>query len=368
MDNKQIERNREPAFSLDQIYFYLTEGCNLACRHCWLAPPLQTGKHTYPVLPLELFKTAISEAIPLGLNGVKLTGGEPLLHPEIKEIFSIIRDNNLALTMETNGTLCSMEIAEELAKSSDRFVSVSIDGVDSETHDKIRGVEGSFKKAKDAVKNLVKTDTPTQIIMSLMPQNKHQIEPMVSLAKDLGAESLKINIVQPVARGNILHKRGESLEIKNIIELGKHIETKWSGEPDFRINFDYPLAFQPLSHLAGKGCGTCNILNIIGVIATGEYALCGIGNHIPELVFGRIGNIPLKDIWMNNPILNDIRKGIPDRLEGVCAECLMKYRCLGACIAQTYYRTKRLWAPFWFCEQAYRQDLFPETRLSTKAA
>ena len=155
MENEQTDKSKEPVVPLDQIYFYLTEGCNLACRHCWLAPPLQAGNRKYPTLSVDLFKKAISEAVPLGLNGVKLTGGEPLLHSDIKEIFSIIRKNDLALTMETNGFLCSMEIAEEVAKSPDRFVSVSIDGPDSRTHDQIRGVEGSFEKAKNALKNLV---------------------------------------------------------------------------------------------------------------------------------------------------------------------------------------------------------------------
>ena len=66
---------------LSRIYFYLTEGCNLACRHCWLAPGFDPDGSRHAVLPVELFETAIREARPLGLARVKLTGGEPLLHP-----------------------------------------------------------------------------------------------------------------------------------------------------------------------------------------------------------------------------------------------------------------------------------------------
>ena len=68
---------------INTLYFYLTEGCNLACRHCWLAPKHETPGNSYPMLPVELFEMAISEAKPLGLTGVKLTGGEPLLHPQM---------------------------------------------------------------------------------------------------------------------------------------------------------------------------------------------------------------------------------------------------------------------------------------------
>ena len=49
---------------------------------------------------------------------------------------------------------------------------------------------------------------------------------------------------------------------------------------------------------------------------------------------------------------------------GICAKCLMKDQCLGACIAQNYYRTESLWAPFWFCDAAEEEGLFPETRLA----
>lgn len=365
MNNCHIEKNMGGPFSLDQIYFYLTEGCNLACRHCWLAPPLQTGSKKFPVLPIDLFKKAISEAIPLGLKGVKLTGGEPLLHPEITSLFSIIRDNDLALSMETNGYLCSMGIAEEIAKSKNRFVSVSIDGPNSVIHDKVRGVEGSFKRAENAVKNLVKTGTPTQIIMSLMPVNKNYIEHMVSFSKNLGANSLKINIVQPVARGKMFENE-KKLKIKEIIELGKYVESILAIETDYKIDFDYPLAFHPLSSLAKNGCGTCAIFNIVGVISSGEYALCGIGNHVQELVFGKIETDSLKDIWLNNTVINDIREGIPGRLEGICSRCIMKQRCLGTCIALNYFREKRLWSPFWFCDQAYKEGLFPETRIAER--
>ncbi len=81
-------------YPLRQIYFYLTEGCNLACRHCWLAPKLDPQGNRFATLPVETFETAILEAKPLGLQGVKLTGGEPLLHPHIDQLLEIIQTSN----------------------------------------------------------------------------------------------------------------------------------------------------------------------------------------------------------------------------------------------------------------------------------
>src|SRR5512137_1127524 len=90
---------------LTYLYFYLTEGCNLACRHCWLAPRLDPSGSRYPTLPVETFELILAEARPLGLTGVKLTGGEPLLHPQISRLLEMVRREELSLVMETNGVL-----------------------------------------------------------------------------------------------------------------------------------------------------------------------------------------------------------------------------------------------------------------------
>jgi radical SAM protein with 4Fe4S-binding SPASM domain len=97
-------------------------------------------------------------------------------------------------------------------------------------------------------------------------------------------------------------------------------------------------------------------------MASGSYALCGIGEHVPELVFGHASKDPLAEVWKDNPVLREIRDGMPRRLGGICGECLMRGVCLGSCIAQNYYRDRDLWAPFWFCEEAERLGLFPESR------
>jgi SynChlorMet cassette radical SAM/SPASM protein ScmF len=361
--NKEGEPREAPL--LNQIYFYLTDGCNLACRHCWLAPKFDRDGTGHPTLPIELFVKAIEEAKPLGLNRVKLTGGEPLLHPQFNRLLEIVRREGLALTIETNGLLCTPDIAEEIAKSPQRSVSVSIDGADAATHDWVRGVEGSFEKALIAVHNLVATDTPPQIIMSLMRCNADQVEATVRLAESLGASSVKFNLVQPTGRGENVHEGTSALGVDELIQLGRYVDTKLSSSTRLRVVFDYPMAFRPLSRIASEnGSGVCGILGIIGILATGDYALCGIGKHLPELVLGVVGRDPLEKVWRENHVLKALREGLPRRLSGTCAACLMKSRCFGSCIAQNYYRTESLWAPFWFCEQAEKDGFFPATRLS----
>jgi len=351
---------------LDELYFYLTEGCNLACCHCWLAPRLDPAGEKYPSLPVELFETAISEAERLGLRRVKLTGGEPLLHPDFERLLEIVRRAGLGLTMETNGVLCTPHLATEMARCFQPFVSVSIDGADAETHEEIRGVPGSFEAATRAVGELAAAGLEPQIIFTVMRSNTHQLDDVVGMAERLGAGSVKFNVVQPTARGERLHRDGQTPGIGELIDLGRRVEQVIAPESDLTVVFDLPLAFHSLRLVAtGDGCGVCGIKHILGVLPSGHYALCGIGEKVPELVFGQVGVDELEVIWREHPVVLALREGLPDRLTGVCSRCLMRHCCLGTCIAQNYYSSGDLWEPYWFCDQAEKEGLFPISRLAT---
>jgi SynChlorMet cassette radical SAM/SPASM protein ScmF len=355
--------DRAVAPPLVQIYFYLVEGCNLACRHCWLSPRLASNDSAAPALAVSLFEKAILDAKPLGLRGVKLTGGEPLLHPQFLTLLDIVRSEGLELVIETNGVLCTPEIAVQIARSPVRHVSVSIDGTTADTHEWVRGIPGSFAQAQQAVRNLAAAGVRPQIIMSIMRHNAHQVDDMVIMAENLGAASVKFNIIQPTARGAKLHERDETLDIAELIDLGHHVDMELARRTPVQLHYDYPLAFRPFSRIARQhGSSVCGITGILGVLANGDYALCGIGEHIPELVFGRVGD-SLSDIWRGHPILSSLRTNVPERLAGVCTTCLMRYQCLGSCIAQNYYQSGSLFSSFWFCELAKERGLFPRSRL-----
>jgi len=354
---------------LQTIYFYLTEGCNLRCRHCWIEPPHQSETRQYPALDPELFRHILEQAKPLGLTSVKLTGGEPLMHPHIGDLLEILRDEKIRFNMETNGVLCTPVLARDLVRSGMFHVSVSLDGVDADTHEWVRGVKGCFDAALQGIRNLVAAGIRPQVIMSLMRRNVGQIEQLVSLAESLGASSIKFNLVQPTARGVKMHEAGETLSIREIVRLGERVENELSAGTRLTLFYSHPVAFRPMGKMFGReasGCGICGIFGILGILGNGAYALCGIGEHVPELVFGHASNDSLADVWQTNPVLLEIREGLPRILGGICGECLMKRVCLGSCIAQNYYRSRNLWAPFWFCEEAYKEGLFPESRKQSR--
>lgn len=347
---------------LSSYYVYMTAGCNLACQHCWLSPTFQRNGGTGGHLDYDLFALAIEEGLPLGLSHVKLTGGEPLLHPDLLRMVDLLKEKSLGLTIETNGTLLTRSLAHYLMdKSTLSHISVSIDGAKPETHDSFRGVDGSFESACQGVRYLVEVDYRPQVIMSLHPGNVNEMEALVQLAEEIGAGSVKFNLIQPTGRGETMTERDQVLDVRRLIELGKWVEGDLQKRTSMRLHYSWPMAFYGLKHLQNR-TGMCNIHNILGILPTGHLALCGIGIQEEDLVYGLLAENSLREIWTSHSALLSLRDLIPNKLEGICNNCIFRDRCLGNCVAQNYHSDGSLVAPFWFCHQANEAGFFPLSR------
>ena len=351
--------------SLSQLYVYVTNRCNCTCKHCWIVPGLPEarvqGDH---YLSADVFEAAVAEAKPLGLSAVKWTGGEPTIHPGFPSLLIKMRKHGLTGRLETNGMEVTPALARLLRASGATHIAVSLDGASTETHDAIRGVRGAQRRALRGVRILVEAGFAPQIIMSIMRENVAELESLLALAEDVGAGSVKLNIVQPILRGEDVHASGQALSVRELIELNTRLEGEIKSRYPFPIYLDIPMAFRPLGTIvSGDGCSVCGIKTILGLLADGSYALCGIGEALPELVFGMAGEGNLERIWLEHPLLLQLRDGLPGELKGICGRCLMAAACLGSCVAQNYYKSKDLLGPFWFCDVAERGQLFPRTRI-----
>jgi SynChlorMet cassette radical SAM/SPASM protein ScmF len=300
----------------------------------------------------------------LGLINVKLTGGEPLLHPDFMHMVDYLCEKGVRLTMETNGTLVTPEIARYLVeKSTLDFISISLDGATAVSHDAFRGVKGSFERTMRGLQNLVDVGYHPQIIMSLHTGNINEIEQLVLLVQGIGAGSVKFNLIQPTGRGETMAGRGQTLDIQRLIELGKWVEGDLQKRVLISLHYSWPIAFFGLKQLMYNNTGSCGMFNVLGALPNGHLAMCGIGMEIPELSYGQLGVDHVVDVWTSNHTLQSLRQDLPDKLEGVCAKCIFKVKCLGSCVASNYHEARRLTAPFWFCQQAYEKGLFPSKRL-----
>ncbi|MBN1354129.1 MAG: radical SAM protein [Candidatus Omnitrophica bacterium] len=359
-----MKKNRQKNYILNSLYINPTGRCNLKCRHCWINPYYSndTGASGNELKPGEII-SIIKEARELGLANIKLTGGEPLLRNDLEEVFEFCAKNGIKICIETNGTLIDRGKALLLKKYNVDFISLSLDGCNPSINDSFRGVKGAFRMATDGIRNLVKAGFNPQVITCLHRRNVENFEKLAGLCKDLGVSSLKINPVMPVGKGKRLIKDKQNLGVKEILHFKNHILPGIRNKFQYDIFIHLPPAFLSLKEIGKRG--KCNIFGILGVLPDGNISICGIGFHVDELLFGK----PLRDrgglkrIWRENKKLNELRKHVPDRLEGVCSKCIFKKICLGCCRAEVYYRDKNFYAPFWFCQESYKQGLFPESRL-----
>lgn len=350
---------------LDTIYMYASGACNLNCSHCWINPEFQEHATASSLhLSSALVKKAVEQGKPLGLRSVKLTGGEPLINPAFMDIVEFISSEGLGIVVETNGTLVTSEMAHFLASTpKPTFVSVSLDGSDAGTHDGLRRVEGSFFRTLQGIKNLVEAGIRPQLICTLHRNNASQIPGVVELAGTLGCGSVKFNHVQPAGRGrefdNLL-----ALTVPEIIGLNRMIEDDIVPVAGLPVLPDIPFAFQRPARFLRSAPGRCNIHNIIGLLANGDLALCGIGTSVDALLYGNLRTDALADIWNSSPKLLELRELIPDQLEGICSRCIHKRFCKGTCVASNYNTGGKLNAPYRFCREAENLGLFPRSRIA----
>jgi radical SAM family uncharacterized protein len=154
----------------------LTYNCNLKCKMCpfW--------KRSSQDLSTQQEKVILRKIYDTGICGVAFEGGEPLLRKDLPEILAYSRSLPLHTSLITNGTLLKSRI-NEIAPYINGVVYVSLDGLEK-THDEIRGVSGSFKKAVQGI-TAAKKKVPVTINTTIMAENFHDIEDTVKLAKEL---------------------------------------------------------------------------------------------------------------------------------------------------------------------------------------
>ena len=193
---------------------------------------------------------------------------------------------------------------------------------------------------------------------------------MVRMAEELGASSIKFNVMQPTARGEKLHEAQETLNVRRTHRAGAACGGRnWRPRTDLRLFFDYPRLLAPCGvSPAGAGAASAGSWASWASSPADTMPCAASANRCRIWSSARWARTGLESVWRENAILQALRSGLPERLEGICSRCLMKWRCLGSCVAQNYYSTGDLWAPFWFCKQAEEAGLFPPSRLGASPA
>jgi MoaA/NifB/PqqE/SkfB family radical SAM enzyme/SAM-dependent methyltransferase len=172
---------------LRECWLHITDRCNLQCRHCLFS--CSAGTRT--TLPLEKISRVISEAYALGTRVFYLTGGEPLMHPDIEAVCRrVLTDHDdTQLVILSNGLLIPSRRALLDSLPADRLhFQISVDGID-EVHDRLRG-RGSFARLSEAMALLPEMGAGASLAMAVHGGNVHQMTDIVDLAARWRAASV----------------------------------------------------------------------------------------------------------------------------------------------------------------------------------
>ncbi len=176
---------------LKDLRISITDRCNFRCNYCM--PPDEFGlDHKFlprsEILSFEDISLIVRSMLPLGLEKVRITGGEPLLRKDICTLISMIRkcDSNLDIALTTNGSLLH-KFAEKLLDSGLDRVTVSLDGIDDKIVQDISNSKISSREIVKGIESAINAGLTVKINTVVIKDfNENQIIPITKLFYRMG--------------------------------------------------------------------------------------------------------------------------------------------------------------------------------------
>ncbi len=165
----------------------LIDDCNLNCKYCYAFESSPSKSFISGDDWINLLDKLYLE----GLRVVIISGGEPMLHPDFKNLIEYAA-RKFIVELNTNGTLINRETAEWLAAQNLQSVLISLDSIISTHHDEMRGY-GTKVKAINAINFLRESGVPVRISTTLLNDNVDEITPLQKFADKVGAELFYTN-------------------------------------------------------------------------------------------------------------------------------------------------------------------------------
>jgi sulfatase maturation enzyme AslB (radical SAM superfamily) len=185
----------------DHPVWEMTSACNLNCVHCHTAG----GKPGNDELNTDEAKHLLNDLARVdSFRMMAFTGGEPLMRPDLFELLAHSRALGFNNTVATNATLIDDGIAQRLRNTGVVIAAVSLDGIKAETHDRIRGLPGSFEQAVQGMRALTRAGILLHINITAMEYNVKQLERLMALVDGLNTGILLIYQLVPVGRGRVI--------------------------------------------------------------------------------------------------------------------------------------------------------------------
>lgn len=329
-----------------QVYLFLTQACNLRCRHCFN----NSGVEEDLPLPFEEIRDLLTELGRVGVTRLALTGGEPLLRPDFFDILTLAAKLGFRVNITSNGTLIDDAIAQRLAEveSAFRFFLVSIEGPE-EVHDAICG-RGTFRRAVYGLRTLRKAGIDAGFTTTLNAVNLRRVKTLFDLARTLDLPRFSLSIIKPAGRAaqNLELCEFSPLELEDALADVKCLEAE-TGINVYMKELDSTSREAELVKILGATKCAAGVFTA-SILANGDVTACPYLSQIRtdlKIPLYNIRERAFLDIWRNAPEFQYVRSS---RIDSRCAQC-KRYEadCFAGCPGTAYLVTGNPFAPSPFC-------------------
>lgn len=324
-----------------------TNRCNLACKHCY-----QDSDHN--ALAGELSRQEkldlVDQMGDAHMPMLAISGGEPTLSDDLLPVVKRASGYSMHLSLATNGTTMTPNLAGQLVEAGLRYVEISLDSVDPAKHDRFRGREGFWQRAVQGARTVVATEgLRLGIAMCVHSGNFHEVRSMIKFAEDLGAGCFAHFNFIPVGRG--LKMTSQDITPAQREELLGILNAKMQEGGIGVISTAPQLGRVCLAGAAidggrvtcshagsGSGVKARVVAKYLGGCGAGRTYVCVEPDgdvtpcvYLPHRVMGSVRDKPLADIFRDSvfwDVLND-----RDRRLHHCEVCAFKNYC-GGCRAR----------------------------------
>ncbi|MGC8646841.1 MAG: radical SAM protein [Thermoplasmata archaeon] len=321
------------------LFWNLTLQCNLKCLHCYANA---MNKKSPDELKTEKILEIADDLAEIKLPVVILSGGEPILHPDIYRISSYLNEKGIRVTISSNGTTINDRVALNLAESGVKYVGISLDGY-GESNDYFRGVKGAFEKAIKGLNYVKEAGMLNGIRFTITKYNVESIKNVFNLARELQIDRFCVYHLVPSGRGS--RNQDISNEVRRRI-IDFLIEKTYEIH-DENINMEILTVDNPadgvylflklLKENDPKAKEVYRLLKRRGGDNSGIKAgnIDPWGNVHPNQFWwdyfqGNVKNEKFSEIWKREEgLIYDIRHRKKELLKGKCGRCNFKDICGG---------------------------------------
>lgn len=338
------------------VVWNLIRRCNLKCRHCY---SISADKDFPGELSTAEVHTVMDDLRDFGVPVLILSGGEPLLRPDIYDISRRAKEKGFYVGLSTNGTLINKENISQIAEVGYDYVGISLDGI-GETHDRFRRMQGAFDASMHAIELCRELDIKVGIRFTMTADNAHHLPEMLRLLEEHDIDRFYFSHLNYAGRGNI-HRGDDAVFEATRQSMDLLFETCWRYVQEGKTkefvtgNNDADgvyLLHWIERHFPEKAAHMRAKLAQWGGNATGVNIanIDNMGNVHPDTMWWNytLGNVrerPFSQIWpdTSDPFMAGL-KTTPRTIKGRCGQCNYFDICNGNTRVRAYQLTGDFWA------------------------